>query len=295
VQNLAPGLTGYLKEVTGAFRKATQEDPRFSNGRDQVDDTDLKTRLPPTPRTPPTRVDGDSVSVDAVMEKIEADYRARFGELVLSNNTTVPDSLKVFQIPESQKADFEKRMKAVRKGLEGQLKAGVLPPSLTGDALRGFVGRVSQTAHDGEPGKLSDKVGRSTEAFGRDMKVAFVHDQIKAGQPVDDLAMAEAIVLQAEGRAWAQLGGDIDLSQGPEVSEKKHKALVGSLATALSKVPVEKRGDPKLLMAQLTSTLLGSEAFQKKGGSIFRKPDPNQITIDPKKASKAWVERLRSL
>ncbi|WP_207482471.1 TraB/GumN family protein [Arenibaculum pallidiluteum] len=130
----------------------------------------------------------------------------------------------------------------------------------------------------------------------REQMLAQIEQRITLGKGVPEEDLAEAVLVKAEQKVWEGVGGTGG-DQGLEVNPKKHKELVAKLAADIKALPKDKKTDPARIVDQLSTTLASDprNGFFKKKPAFLRKADPDHVSIDRKKAAKAWMRALAAL
>jgi hypothetical protein len=137
---------------------------------------------------------------------------------------------------------------------------------------------------------------KDTATVLREAMVAQVQAKGTQGAPISDLDLAEAIVIEAERKAWEGQDGQGG-NEGVDVNQKKHRTVVTELAGRLSRLRPDQKANPAQLVAQMSTALANDPqaGFYKKGRKLIGRRDPDHVSIDKKKAARIWVAELARL
>jgi hypothetical protein len=136
-------------------------------------------------------------------------------------------------------------------------------------------------------------------ALVRTAMVVRVKSPSSDGRTLTNEDVAEAVVTNAEYTAWykttpAPAPGGAPPNPPLDVNPKKHRDLVAKMAAKLagSGKSADRAGAN---IDALSQALVDDNSFYTKDDTLFRKRDPDHVSIDKKKANKVWVAQLAAL
>jgi len=295
VRKMSPEMTKYFDQFATQCNDKAANDPRFNAVRGKVDNVALKNSLPDRKRPKVEEPWYDATKIDqaALLEKIKTKYRTEHGEAKKTPGIDLVYSAKQIEIKDSDKKNFEGRMKLIERGLNTALKTGALPKEISSDALRKLVDESTALA-TGNPKEIEAKVAQMTTNFVRKSKLDYVKRKIDKNQKLTDEELAEAVVLKAENLVFTDYPPDDD-DLTAEVSVKKHQQLVKDLSEKLKALPDNKKANPDNLIFQLSRSVAGGDAmaFYKKKKDIKQKTA--HVSINTKEAKRVWLQTLKSI
>ncbi len=306
VARYAPNLMAFFGKFARDVSEKARSDKDLKKLLDKVDNSELDRKLkadPPTlPTAPPSLLDssGKDLSIDALMERITAELAMRHGEPSLPEDVSFAYDPSVFSFKKDEKEGFEKKLAAVRRGLEASLTPEQLAGKITGDKLRGLILETCSLVAFRPVEALEEATRGAGANWARDTKVEEVQRHIQEGKPIDYPRLAEAIIIRAEDKAFSKLRKR-DRDATIEVNDKKHRALVKSLGKTLDKqlkklAPETVTKAMPGLIEQISTDMISSSrsGFSLKSKNV-RSGNDDHVSIDKKKVSKAWVAALKRL
>ena len=294
VGRLSPSMMAYFKGTFTDACRAKRNGPAYATQRGKVDDTPLAT-LPVPPQQGGAWLDSSpNVATDGVA-LVRRNYTARNGTVPPG---TIVHSADQFKLDPAQQKAFDDKMARVEKLMKATFAEQGLPPKFSADSLRMLAMQLEPAIRTTAKAKdLDDLVAVRATNWARDAKLNFVAHCEATGDPLPDVALAEAIVIRAENLAWAEGAPTNGGEHAVEVDPKKHAELVKTLAQQLARLDPSKKANPSALIDKLAKPLAGdkTKGFYRKGEKRIGKRDPDHVSVDVKAARRTWVAELAKL
>jgi ankyrin repeat protein len=295
-----------LFKFFGTFKDQCEQfkaQPRFNNVRGQLDNTQLIASLKgrPLPWLHDNWLEGHSKpDIDKLMQRIEANYVANHGTVVPSKNkngelsTILYDtSIMKLEATHPDYAEFQKKMKAIRKALDETYSPDTVDGLAADDVKELVMDAVELASTTRKVDELNSAMAKKTGQWLHKAKRHYLEDKFgNKGSKLTSTELAELVVLKTEDEAWKQLKGASGALE-PDVKSKKHGQLTEVLREKIDAMEEEKRDkiltSPAQFVAdRVEAVVTAKKVFKKKSGWLH---DPDQLSIN----KRAWVKQCAKL
>jgi hypothetical protein len=288
-----------MKYYRGTFAQACKTagaKPAYNQINAKIDNTNLAITARPRPPVKANWVPTGRDTAGAAIDMLRASYKAMHGKPKnLPKGVTTPFSVDQYELDTGEEIQFLIQMQKVEKALRKALKQEGMPPRLSADAMRSLAMELGQEMKKGKPVKdLAKAVQGRVTTWARDSKVSYVEHCATVGDPISDQALAEAVIIRAENRAWVEGARDDEEFVAVEVDKSKHKAMISDLAKTLGKPSsANAKQNPLNVLDTLSKQMVGdkSQGFYRKANKSGGKVTEH-VSISKKDAKQTWLANL---